>query len=282
MIINQTSSRKTVVNTVKFQQLIDRSITEVLAKELDKITSISSHAFQDCKLLKVVYLPANIEAVEASAFSGCSNLTDIYIDQYENKSSLTPSTWDTTATIHWKLVKFNFEFNEDGQSYSFLGHDDWSITDIVIPESCNGLPVTNVANGAYSIGPLTSVVIPASVTNIGSMAFESNDKLESVIFAENSQLKSIGSGVFASCYKISTITIPNSVTSIGSGAFEYCNSLTSIAIGSGVTSIGDYAFGSCDNLTSITIDKPKDSIEGAPWGAPDTAIVHWKDEVESV
>lgn len=99
MIINQTSSK---INTVKFQQLIDRSITEVLAKELDKITSISSHAFQDCKLLKVVYLPANIETVEASTFLGCSSLTDIHIDK--PKDSIVGAPWGApdTATIHWK------------------------------------------------------------------------------------------------------------------------------------------------------------------------------------
>ena len=71
---------------------------------------------------------------------------------------------------------------------------------------------------------------------------------------------SIGSSAFSRCYKLTSITIPNSVTSIGEEAFYYCRKLTSINIPNSVTSIGEDAFSFCYDLTSITIPNTVTSI----------------------
>ena len=52
--------------------------------------------------------------------------------------------------------------------------------------------------------------------------------------------------------KVTSITIPSSVTTISYGAF-YQSKLTSIDLPASVTSIGNYAFSGCSSLTSITI-----------------------------
>lgn len=72
------------------------------------------------------------------------------------------------------------------------------------------------------------------------------------------------------------------VSAIGSGILQDCTELTIVHIPSHVNSIDNAAFSGCINLQEIIIDKEQDAIEGAPWGAPDTATVRWKDEVESV
>jgi hypothetical protein len=64
---------------------------------------------------------------------------------------------------------------------------------------------------------------------------------------------SIGEHAFASCYSLSSVTIPSSVTSIEMGAFEVCSSLTSIIIPNSVTSIGNHAFYGCESLAAITL-----------------------------
>jgi hypothetical protein len=71
---------------------------------------------------------------------------------------------------------------------------------------------------------------------------------------------SIGTSAFAGCRRLTSITIPNSVTSIGSWAFSGCSSLTAITIPDSVTSIGDVAFEGCSRLTAITIPESVTSI----------------------
>lgn len=65
---------------------------------------------------------------------------------------------------------------------------------------------------------------------------------------------------FYSCSKLTTVTIPDSVTRIGYSAFSGCSSLTSVEIPSSVTSIGGNAFASCSSLTSVTIPDSVTSI----------------------
>lgn len=55
-------------------------------------------------------------------------------------------------------------------------------------------------------------------------------------------IKAIGSSAFASCHKLSAVTIPNTITSIESYAFKDCLSLTAITIPNSVVSIMDDAF----------------------------------------
>ena len=63
----------------------------------------------------------------------------------------------------------------------------------------------------------------------------------------------IGSGACSNCWRMTSVTIPQSVTQIEPGAFYDCNGLTNVTIGTNVTSIADEAFYSCYRLTSVTI-----------------------------
>ena len=77
--------------------------------------------------------------------------------------------------------------------------------------------------------------------------------LEIPAYFDGKPITHIGKIAFGGCYKLTSITIPNSVTSIGSRAFSGCTSLTSITIPDSVTSIGDAAFEGCRGLTNVTI-----------------------------
>ena len=66
-------------------------------------------------------------------------------------------------------------------------------------------------------------------------------------------LKTIGDRSFESCYELTEVTIPNSVTTIDTRAFYWCSGLTEVTIGNSVTTIGLYAFWNCSNLREIRI-----------------------------
>ena len=87
------------------------------------------------------------------------------------------------------------------------------------------------------------------VTEIGKYAFFGS-KISSVSLPNS--ITTIGGSVFSYCSSLTSITIPNSVTTVGS-AFSFCTSLSSVIIGNSVTSfVQEDGFRGCTALTTIT------------------------------
>lgn len=153
-----------------------------------------------------------------------------------------------------------------------------------IPSEINGTPVTTIGNAAFRDSSVTSVTIPASVTEIGSNAFAGCTNLTSVHYAGDWSNLTIQSGnpavqdaanaplfdfkftpdntaVIVTNYKYkgtaADVTIPSRykgkpVTMIDHAAF-FNSVVTSVTIPDSVTSIHDNAFGFCSQLTNISI-----------------------------
>ncbi|WP_241694019.1 leucine-rich repeat domain-containing protein [Enterococcus faecalis] len=111
-------------------------------------------------------------------------------------------------------------------------------TDVVIPDSINGAPITTIADSAFSNKGITSVTFPNTVTKINRLAFDNNPALSNVQLPSN--LTTIGMGAFREC-GLTNVVIPDSVTTLDSYAF-YWNKLTDVTIGSGVSYISTFAF----------------------------------------
>ena len=105
---------------------------------------------------------------------------------------------------------------------------------------------------------LTEIVIPESVTYIGSGAFKNCSDLTRVKLP--SSTTTILTDTFAGCGSLSEINIPSGLISIGSYAFECCHNLPNIVLPATVTEIGSSAFSSCD-FTTFSIPQGVTSIE---------------------
>ena len=167
-------------------------------------------------------------------------------------------TVDKSMTIEARWVISSdftgFNFTSTQTTCTITGIKDTTVTNIVIPNT-----VTIIGSSAFhDCDSLTSVTIGDSVTSIGDSAFKWCSSLTSVTIGDS--VTSIGSSAFYDCNSLTSVTIPNSVTSIGSDAFRSCDSLTSVTIPNSVTSIGSYAFDDCDSLTSVTIGNGVTSI----------------------
>jgi tetratricopeptide (TPR) repeat protein len=96
----------------------------------------------------------------------------------------------------------NCEF-KDGVINKYTGTDK----DIVIPEQINGEPVTGIGGYVFSNLGLTSVVIPNSVSAIGSEAFIRN-QLTYVYVPDSLTSHFLGQGAFASDRKLLFVPMP--------------------------------------------------------------------------
>lgn len=158
-----------------------------------------------------------------------------------------------------KLKIFIYEENDDG-TISITKYNG-SDSEVIIPDRIDGKVVTGISGGAFQRfgdATVTSISIPATVTDIGTNAFLGCTEMVSISLP--SSIKTIGDSAFARCYSLTSIEIPCGVTSIGGGAFVDCYSLKSIEIPSGVAAIGSILFFNCYNLTSIKIPSSVTSI----------------------
>ncbi len=159
---------------------------------------------------------------------------------------------------------------------------DKSVTYAVIPEEINGVKIIGIDFYAfYGCVNLTRVIIPDSVTSIGSWAFTGCEALMGITIPKG--VASIKGNTFDGCKNLANITIPSGVTSIGSSAFNECTNLTNITIPDSVTSIGGSAFRCCESLTNIIIPKNVTSIGGhAFYGCKGLTNITIPDSVVSI
>lgn len=104
----------------------------------------------------------------------------------------------------------------------------------------------------YECSNLTTVSLPASVTEIDRRAFDDCTSLTTVTIAQPSNLTTIGERAFYWDSSLTTIDIPAGVETIGANAFEGTG-LTSVTIPASVESIGSEAFRFCSKLHLVTM-----------------------------
>ena len=200
----------------------------------------------------------------------------------------------------------NFELNEAGDGYTLTGIQKDSSTDIMIPYTYEGLPVTAIGSDAFAtysgnagnpdLVEITSISIPASVTEIGDYAFYGTHELKYIYIPET--VKSLGnqtlqlSGVqtaefgceeipYCTFYKttgIEKVILHDGVKTIGEYAFElssvkevviegnletignraFCNSdIATISFPESLDTIGDYAFYGCKSIKTVNLEHVK-------------------------
>ena len=148
-----------------------------------------------------------------------------------------------------------------------------SASTLIIPDSVDGHPVTEIASRAFFYNTnLTTVSLPESVKIIGSEAFSECENLTSITISAN--VTSIGGKAFFSTAYIdqnteeflivgdgilidysgsnTVVTIPDGVKTISS-AFISNTAITEVSIPESVTEIGSYSFSSCVKLEKINL-----------------------------
>ena len=162
-----------------------------------------------------------------------------------------------------KIVEGGDCYYYDYSNHSYYTSDECYTSNDVIGRyafsGCSGLTSLTLPAGITEIGDyafegcsgLTSLTLPAGITKIGEYAFSWCSGLTSLTLPAG--VTWIGDRTFENCSGLTSLTLPAGITRIGDGAFQGCSGLTSLTLPAGITEIGFEAFKGCSGLTSLTL-----------------------------
>ena len=188
---------------------------------------ISKYMFKNTGLTSVS-IPASIEIIRDEAFMGCKKLTSVSFADEGNLKTIGSKAFNSSDISKLSLPKSLVTIG----NYAFLGNAN--LSEIKFAEGSaletignNSFGYTSTNYGEY-LSALKSIVIPKSVTTIGTCAFANCTALSSVTFEEGSALTTIGVSAFENT-PITKISVPDSVTTIDNYAFRGCKNLTEVS-----------------------------------------------------
>ena len=164
----------------------------------DNIMKIGANAFNECKALTAIKLPAELKTIDTQAFRTCTNLATV--DYGTKVETIGDGAFRSTGA----LKKFFFKGS-----------------------------VKTLGANAFRESGLTCVHLKGDMT-IGKEAFMMCRSLKYVEFPATSlatqPLTYVPEGIFAGCTSLPFITLPTTVTEIKANAFNGCSSLKYVNI----------------------------------------------------
>lgn len=176
--------------------------------------------------------------------------------------SLLPATLSASAegeeapAAETPSAEYNYGLDAEGNAelYDFLISDTFE-GDLVIPSEIDGHRVDYVGNACYmEARGITSVTIPAGLTDMGDSVFMGCTALTEFIVEEGNPYYSVtdggvlmgDDGAFLVAYPAAKAdaeyTVPTGVNEIAPGAFSFAQNLDTIRISEGVEFIDNWAF----------------------------------------
>lgn len=227
--------------------------------------------------------------VVAGMLGGCGGSTvspsetaavDEAVSMQEEQTGIEEEGVATDASIvggEVSIEDFRTQINNDGTIEIDLYTGNAST--VVIPDTINGIEVTQIG-GFANHDELTAVVIPDTVKEISTGAFQNCFNLASVQMGEN--VEKIGSYAFSGKFEeinlpdtlveigecafnsvdLKRLKLPKSISKIGGGVF--CNlNIKTLTIPGSLRVIEEQTFESCEQLKEVIIEDGVEIIEKA-------------------
>ena len=209
------------------------------------VTTVGFRAFDDCKNLKNIEIPASVRVIEDFAFFECHKLESIEI--LSSEVGIGEGAFEDCPAL--KTVKMPYVTEYHGW---FV--DSVNLTNVEMPS------VEVIGDNAFAGQKKLNKLVFPKLLEVGEGAFKGCTGLTNIMMPSVVEIKS---GAFNDCTKLKEIEI-SSVQEVGESAFAGCTALESVELPS-LEAIGDEAFGGCSRLRSVKVSSNKEEIHGSPF-----------------
>ncbi len=112
-------------------------------------------------------------------------------------------------------------------------------------------PANEIPEYAFFKSPLTAIILPQGVTQIGDGAF-AHSAITSITIPEG--VRSLGSYTFYGCESLTSVALPKSLTTTGNATFASCPHLNGVDLSlTALTRLPDRSFAGCTTLSTINL-----------------------------
>lgn len=202
---------------------------------------IAEEAFRCCKVEHVVF-PSSLKEIRGHAFEDCVSLKSADLSGTHLEKIAGEAFRDSGISS----VSFPETLTEIGPQ-AFMG--TVSLSSVVLPAS-----LRNLGNESFRNSGVKEVKVSAGLGNIGGRAFYECREL--VKFTAEGRPQHPGHGtagiaVFELCGKLSEAVLPDNVAVLEGWTFADCPSLRKVVLGSGLEKAGDRAFSSGGRIETV-------------------------------
>lgn len=220
--------------------------TVVLPKTVTTSVSSWGSMFSGCSSLKSVRLPENMNTIPMNFFQRCAALESVDIPD----GVITIANWSFNATKALRKIKFPPALT----GIALAAFQESGLDTVVVPAT-----VVNLGNQVFSTCPnLKSIRIEGPVTALGSYFARRCPELTEIVLPAT--LRTVGRQAFAENPKLKTLALPDSTDDIYQETLMGCTALDTITLPTGIHKVPVSMFKGCTALRAITFRSHIDTI----------------------
>ena len=232
----------------------------------DSLQGIEQYCFKGCSRLPHIELPECFRYLDYNVFSGCTGLAYIHLKSekvfYLDGGTFPDEVYENAILFVNKGMKQQFEQQQGWARFKTIieGEPDKELRNYKSYFEVDGL-----CYNVTSIGKRTVELVCSEEGYEGTLIVPATVHYRGITYTVTSVDHAMRNDGFIGDVKVTSITLPNTITSIGSECFEHISRLEAINIPESVTKIGSSAF-SGTGLTTIEIPNSVTIIGGGAFG----------------
>lgn len=199
----------------------------------ENVIGIGNYCFRECTALESFTFNKNIKSLGHELFNGCQKLKELTIPASVESVDSKFYLYGCLAGCGVETVIFE-EGIKNIPACICAGASN--LKTVIIPEApSKTLDGFSIGAHAFKGTSIEEITLPASLTEIGSSAFEGCKLLKSISLPDG--LKTLNKECFKDCVLLTELEIPSSVTTLGQEMISGCNNIKYLDIPAGVTGV---------------------------------------------